>query len=105
MRLLTVLFGLFSFFLTIHAFQEPIPEVQAAASSALKHYFPNSRAYDGPTKVAPKPTPIATPKVQAANAGAFWLEQIAHQGISAFGPGGYTVFRNVKDFGAKGMRN
>jgi glucan 1,3-beta-glucosidase len=32
----------------------------------------------------------------------FWLESIAHQGLSPFGPSGYTVFRNVKDFGAKG---
>jgi glucan 1,3-beta-glucosidase len=32
----------------------------------------------------------------------FWLESIAHQGISPFGPSGYKVFRNVKDFGAKG---
>lgn len=32
----------------------------------------------------------------------FWMENIKHQGISAFGPSGYTVFRNVKDYGAKG---
>lgn len=32
---------------------------------------------------------------------AYWLADIAHQGISAFNPG-YQVFRNVKDFGAQG---
>lgn len=34
----------------------------------------------------------------------FWLESIKHQGIAAFNPnpGSYQVFRNVKDFGAKG---
>ena len=34
----------------------------------------------------------------------FWLERIKHQGISAFNsaPSSYQVFRNVKDFGAKG---
>ena len=34
----------------------------------------------------------------------FWLQNIKHQGISAFNsaPGSYQVFRNVKDFGAKG---
>ena len=34
----------------------------------------------------------------------FWLEGIKHQGISAFHPdkNSYQVFRNVKDFGAKG---
>lgn len=32
----------------------------------------------------------------------YWYEQIAHQGISAFGPSGYAVYRNVKDYGATG---
>jgi glucan 1,3-beta-glucosidase len=32
----------------------------------------------------------------------FWLESIAKQGVSPLGPSGYAVFRNVKDFGAKG---
>jgi glucan 1,3-beta-glucosidase len=32
----------------------------------------------------------------------YWYENISHQGISAFGPGGYTVYRNVKSYGAKG---
>lgn len=34
----------------------------------------------------------------------FWLEDIKHQGIAAFNPdpSSYQVFRNVKDFGAKG---
>jgi glucan 1,3-beta-glucosidase len=36
-------------------------------------------------------------------ASSYWYENIAHQGISAFGPGGYVVYRNVKDYGAKGM--
>jgi hypothetical protein len=32
----------------------------------------------------------------------YWYENIAHQGISAFGPSGYAVYRNVKDYGATG---
>ena len=34
----------------------------------------------------------------------FWLQSIKHQGISAYNanPSSYKVFRNVKDFGAKG---
>ncbi|KAF9532307.1 exo-beta-1,3-glucanase [Crepidotus variabilis] len=34
----------------------------------------------------------------------FWLENIKHQGTAAFNanPSGYQVFRNVKNFGAKG---
>ncbi|KAI2628610.1 glycoside hydrolase family 55 protein [Hypoxylon sp. NC1633] len=33
---------------------------------------------------------------------AYWLEDLTHQGVAPFAGGGYTVFRNVKDFGAKG---
>jgi glucan 1,3-beta-glucosidase len=40
--------------------------------------------------------------IQQRGAPSYWYENIAHQGISAFGPSGYQVFRNVKDFGAKG---
>jgi len=40
----------------------------------------------------------------AAPGDPFWLQTIKHQGTSAFNanPGTYKVFRNVKDFGAKG---
>jgi glucan 1,3-beta-glucosidase len=39
----------------------------------------------------------------SAAAGApYWQQSITHQGTSPFGPAGYSVFRNVKDFGAKG---
>ena len=33
----------------------------------------------------------------------YWYEDIKHQGISSFGPSGHQVYRNVTDFGAKGM--
>ncbi|KAK5657995.1 hypothetical protein OQA88_2549 [Cercophora sp. LCS_1] len=41
---------------------------------------------------------------QLAVAGTFWYENIVHNGISPTIPNGHnwTVFRNVKDFGAKG---
>ena len=33
----------------------------------------------------------------------YWLEHIQHQGLAAFNPvSTYQVFRNVKEFGAKG---
>lgn len=43
------------------------------------------------------------PGTAAPNA-PFWMETIKHQGTSAFNanPAAYQVFRNVKDFGAKG---
>jgi len=38
------------------------------------------------------------------SASTWWLERIPKQGIAAFNPNpsGYKVFRNVKDYGAKG---
>lgn len=34
---------------------------------------------------------------------AYWMENITHQGQASFNPdASYQVFRNVKDFGAKG---
>lgn len=40
----------------------------------------------------------------AAPGDAFWMQNIQHQGTAAFNsnPSSYQVFRNVKDFGAKG---
>ncbi|THV07925.1 exo-beta-1,3-glucanase [Dendrothele bispora CBS 962.96] len=40
----------------------------------------------------------------AAPSDPFWMQNIKHQGIAAFNsnPSGYQVFRNVKDFGARG---
>ncbi|KAF7295343.1 hypothetical protein MIND_01073700 [Mycena indigotica] len=40
----------------------------------------------------------------AAASDPYWLQNIKHQGISAFNsnPSSYKVFRNVKDFGARG---
>ncbi|KAI1790568.1 exo-beta-1,3-glucanase [Ganoderma leucocontextum] len=40
----------------------------------------------------------------AAAGDPYWLQSIKHQGLAAFNanPSGYQVFRNVKDFGARG---
>ncbi|KAF5378141.1 hypothetical protein D9615_007528 [Tricholomella constricta] len=40
----------------------------------------------------------------AAPGDPYWMQNIRHQGISAYhsNPSGYQVFRNVKDFGARG---
>lgn len=46
----------------------------------------------------------AAQKRQAPANGSFWLESIDHQGVAPYAPDGYEVFRNVKDFGAKGMQ-
>ena len=83
-------------------FHSLIALLSAAASHVVAEHIPS---------VANQP-PIVTP---ASNIGPksvdegipapYWLEEIKHQGISAFHPHpkSYQVFRNVKDFGAKGM--
>jgi hypothetical protein len=47
--------------------------------------------------------PAAAPQVQHATyTGSYWLASIQRQGTVAFGGSSYQIFRNVKDFGAKG---
>lgn len=56
-------------------------------------------------------SPVAGLNIPAANVLAasqdppFWLADISHRGVAAFNsnPSGYKVFRNVKDYGAKGI--
>ena len=49
---------------------------------------------------APISSPDNTQSVAAATS--YWLPQIQKQGAPAFGKPGYQVYRNVKDFGARG---
>lgn len=61
----------------------------------------NDESFDSTTGIA---SPAA--KCYAASADAsYWLADIKHQGLAAFNanPSTYTVFRNVKDYGAKGV--
>lgn len=52
---------------------------------------------------APAPAPVPKPAENAVAAdGSYWLASIARQGVAAYGQPGYQVFRNVKDFGARG---
>jgi glucan 1,3-beta-glucosidase len=46
--------------------------------------------------------PTATPAVADTGASSYWLASIPRNGTVPFGTAGYQVFRNVKDFGAKG---
>ncbi|SPJ73113.1 probable beta-1,3 exoglucanase precursor [Fusarium torulosum] len=53
-----------------------------------------------PAPVAPQYT---TPAVAPAAAGSWWFSSIKRQGAVAYGgTGNYKIFRNVKDYGAKG---
>ncbi|KAJ6050230.1 hypothetical protein N7499_010381 [Penicillium canescens] len=92
-----------------------IPEMDDMISEAMRP-FEQYTAFDAPTEIASIAAPVesvapvaqdviveAAAAVAAADTG-YWLADIAHQGKAAFNsnPSGYTVFRNVKDYGAKG---
>lgn len=71
--------------------QFSIPEVDAAVAKALAKN-PNHDAYTGPVNKAPKASPAANSvHTDIAENSGYWYENIAHQGISAFGPSGYSV--------------
>lgn len=86
------------------------PEVISLVHSMQSEYS-QWTGYHGPTQFPhpPYPKPTATSTSAAAgstNTCAYWMEDIKHQGIAAFNPTpGYQVFRNVKDFGAKGANH
>ncbi len=64
----------------------------------------NYVGFEGNTTNSAGASPSGAPS-HSKRQSAYWYESIAHQGVSAFGPSGYQVFRNVKDFGARGMLN
>lgn len=90
-----------------------IPAVQSAVALELAQ-FKAYTAYTGPTGAAKAAAAAATPEVgiaalvQAASqavtvAQPYWYESITHQGRAAFNTNtSYKVYRNVKDYGAKG---
>jgi glucan 1,3-beta-glucosidase len=89
-----------------------IPAVDAIVSSAMLP-FEQYMSFGAPTKIASAAVSFETkvaanaksPVAAAAAADTpYWLADIAHQGVAAFNPNpsGYKVFRNVKDYGAKG---
>ena len=97
----------FLFGAAVADFHVIIPEIIEAVDHALNE-FEHWQHYHGPTGTATTvlhSTATAKPTATASPACApYWLENIEHQGISAFNPDKtYQVFRNVKDFGAKGF--
>ncbi|KFZ03364.1 hypothetical protein V502_11010 [Pseudogymnoascus sp. VKM F-4520 (FW-2644)] len=70
-----------------------IPQIDSVVDKTLK-LLDNYVHYEG------NYSDIAT--VSKRQAAPYWYEEIAHQGISPYGPSGYAVYRNVKDYGAKG---
>lgn len=78
------------------------PAVAAIVSEVKDKYAPYIQ-YNGTAApeavISPADTAASILSRQSTD---YWYEEIAHQGISAFGPSGYVVYRNVKDYGAKG---
>lgn len=119
MRLLTC----FVLYLPIvYGEQLQIPFIQSAISAQLAKYS-RYTSYNGPTGTATaalEATSVAAPKVKVNAVFApkvavaavvattpspytYWYEVITHQGKAAFNTNtSYTVFRNVKSYGAKG---
>lgn len=93
-----------------HAQILEIPAVDELVSAALEP-LADYTDYHGPTGNASADLSKATEAfvaniaVEAADV-SYWLAEIAHQGKAAFNPNpsSYTVFRNVKDYGAKGIQ-
>ena len=93
-----------------------IPQVERAVAQERELFAKYTDYVAGPTGAAKAAASKATPKVLAkvvqqnariaavAAAGTpYWYEQITHQGRSAFNNDAtYKVYRNVKDYGAKG---
>ena len=100
MRFFSLVAALMPVLSTIQAAHFDIPEVDAAVSRVRHDYsaYFNHQPALGSSNTTKKGSGV---KPQAAGQ-AYWYEQIAHQGISAFGASGYKVYRNVKDYGARG---
>ena len=87
------------------------PEYSLVIASTVQTTYTPQPTSKNPT-VAPYPTKAndtstASAPLSTGTSGScapYWLENIKHQGIASFNPNpsNYTVFRNVRDFGARG---
>ncbi|KAM5515146.1 Glucan 1,3-beta-glucosidase 2 [Fusarium oxysporum f. sp. phaseoli] len=74
-------------------------EVEVAAPAAsVSTAAPAYPAPPSPEPATPEPPAYSA----AAAAGSWWLSDIKRQGVVAYGSADYKIFRNVKDYGAKG---
>ena len=104
MRFLSLALAVMPSFLLASGEKLDIPEVDRVVQGVLHDYnkYVHYTAPPGATNSTGSRNTALSP---AASGQAYWYEQIKHQGISAFGPSGYVVYRNVKDYGAKGMNS
>ena len=75
----------------------------ASLSLLLFSFCPDANAQWNTTGNSSFDVPGSTVSSNSTANTPFWLEKIKHQGVAAFRKDStYQVFRNVKDFGAKG---
>ncbi|KAI1399306.1 glycoside hydrolase family 55 protein [Hypoxylon fuscum] len=89
-----------------------IPEVQSAVSAQLAEFSAYTSDYGSTTADDSLPVSLSSAheprssfrKIEERATTTYWYETISHQGISAFNSNKatYKVYRNVKDYGAKG---
>ncbi|KAI0845404.1 pectate lyase superfamily protein-domain-containing protein [Daldinia vernicosa] len=83
-----------------------IPEVQSAVSAQLAEL--SGYAGESGSAVVSDVSPVSSSsevrKIEERATSTYWYETISHQGISAFNSNRatYKVYRNVKDYSAKG---
>jgi glucan 1,3-beta-glucosidase len=83
--------------------QFAIPEVANAVAKVINKLDSYVHYHGNPTETAVIPASSGVPSTSPQQSTPYWYEEITHQGISAFGPSGYVVYRNVKDYGATGI--
>lgn len=78
-----------------------------AGASAFPHHT-HKKPTPSPSQRASSSVAVSTPSTadtkaaDAATDPSYWLADITHQGYAPYAASGYTVFRNVKDYGAAG---
>jgi glucan 1,3-beta-glucosidase len=120
-RFISIAVGIASVFSSVAA--KPIAgEVQKRANYLMESSFAPEgiiAQYEGVDSISASPSSIASASVAtgvpaapdgpaasgvpaAPGSTTYWVSNIARNGAVAFGTAGYKVFRNVKDYGAKG---
>ena len=96
-----------SFIACAHAHVLAGPALAGPSSSTLK---PLAKHTSSTLASTSSPISLETPVVdghattETSGDASYWLADIKHQGLATYNsdPSTYTVFRNVKDYGAKG---
>ncbi|OQE59001.1 hypothetical protein PENNAL_c0346G01177, partial [Penicillium nalgiovense] len=73
-----------------------IPQQVLRAQDGLSEYVPNTN------ESAPVPGYTSDGSLESRAAATWWMATMTQRGSSPYAPSGYKVWRNVKDYGAKG---